>query len=129
WGIPVPGDPSQVVYVWFDALVNYLSSLGLGGLGGHALLGRYWHTADERVHVIGKGITRFHAVYWAAFLLSAGLPLPDRILVHSYLTVDGVKISKTRGGGEVLPVVERVGSDALRWYFARECRARSDADV
>jgi methionyl-tRNA synthetase len=148
WGIPVPGDPSQVVYVWFDALVNYLSSLGLGGLGDpggdggpggpgdDTLLGRYWHTAGERVHVIGKGITRFHAVYWAAFLLSAGLPLPDRILVHSYLTVDGRKIGKTlhaasppRRNVEVASVVEETGIDALRWYFVRRCRTRTDADV
>lgn len=139
WGIPVPGDPSQVVYVWFDALVNYLSSLGLGGPGGDGddtLLGRYWHTAGERVHVIGKGITRFHAVYWAAFLLSAGLPLPDRILVHSYLTVDGRKIGKTlhtasppRRNVEVASVVEETGIDALRWYFVRRCRTRTDADV
>jgi len=142
WGIPVPGDPSQVVYVWFDALVNYLSSLGLGGPGDSGgpgddtLLGRYWHTAGERVHVIGKGITRFHAVYWAAFLLSAGLPLPDRILVHCYLTVDGRKIGKTlhaasppRRNVEVAPVVEETGIDALRWYFVRRCRTRTDADV
>lgn len=129
WGIPVPGDPSQVIYVWFDALTNYLTSLGLGGPDGDAgLLARYWH-GGERVHVIGKGITRFHAVYWPAFLLSAGLPLPDRIAVHGYLTVDGEKISKSRRNVEVAPVVERCGADALRWYFARRCRTRSDADV
>lgn len=88
----MPGDPDQVVYVWFDALANYLASLGLGGDGGGELLERYWLTGDERCHVIGKGITRFHAVYWPAFLLSAGLPLPDRIFVHGYLTVDGQKV-------------------------------------
>jgi len=154
WGIPVPGDPSQVVYVWFDALANYLASLGLGGPGGPggldglggsggpdslgnagsassgaSLLDHYWHTAGERVHVIGKGITRFHAVYWAAFLLSAGLPLPDRIFVHGYLTVDGHKISKSLRNVEVGPVVEETGVDALRWYFVRRCRTRTDADV
>jgi len=142
WGIPVPDDPSQVVYVWFDALANYLASLGLGGLGGtgslgdpggvsggNSLLDRYWHTAGERVHVIGKGITRFHAVYWAAFLLSAGLPLPDRIFVHGYLTVDGHKISKSLRNVEVGPVVDETGVDALRWYFVRRCRTRTDADV
>jgi methionyl-tRNA synthetase len=129
WGIPVPGDPDQVVYVWFDALVNYLSSLGYGGGGDPALLDRFWHGADEIAHVIGKGITRFHAVYWPAFLLSAGLPLPSRILVHGYLTVDGQKISKSGRNVEVAPVVAEVGSDALRWYFARRCRTRTDADV
>lgn len=127
WGIPVPGDPSQVIYVWFDALANYLASLGLGG--DDALLDRYWLGPGERVHVIGKGITRFHAVYWPAFLLSAGLPLPDRILVHGYLTVDGEKISKSRRSVEVAPVVEQCGRDALRWYFVRRCRTRRDADI
>ncbi len=127
WGIPVPDDASQVIYVWFDALVNYLASLGLGG--EDALLARYWRDGGERVHVIGKGITRFHAVYWPAFLLSAGLPLPDRIAVHGYLTVDGEKISKSRRNIEVAPVVEDCGADALRWYFARRCRTRADGDV
>jgi methionyl-tRNA synthetase len=127
WGIPVPGDPDQVIYVWFDALTNYLASLGLGS--GDPLLTTYWHGSDERVHVIGKGITRFHAVYWPAFLLSAGLPLPDRIAVHGYLTVDGEKISKSRRNVEVAPVVEQCGLDALRWFYARRCRTRSDSDV
>jgi methionyl-tRNA synthetase len=127
WGIVVPGDPSQVVYVWFDALANYLASLDLGG--DDALLDRFWLHGDERVHVIGKGITRFHTVYWPAFLLAAGLPLPDRILVHGYLTVDGKKISKTGDGFDVPPVALRFGADALRWYYARRCRTRNDADV
>ena len=154
WGIPVPDDPSQVIYVWFDSLANYLAALGLGS-GDDALLNRYWRDG-ETAHVIGKGITRFHAAYWPAFLLSAGLPLPDRILVHGYLTVDGDKISKSgrpvpgalrskesailaspdgrsidraQGNIEVAPVVAEVGADALRWYFARRCRTRSDSDV
>jgi methionyl-tRNA synthetase len=116
-----------VIYVWFDALTNYLASLGLGG--PDALLARYWRDGAERVHVIGKGITRFHAVYWPAFLLSAGLPLPDRIAVHGYLTVDGEKISKSGRTVEVEPVVRECGVDALRWYFVRRCRTRGDADV
>jgi methionyl-tRNA synthetase len=127
WGIPVPGDSDQVIYVWYDALANYLASLGLGS--GDPLIDAYWHRGGERVHVIGKGITRFHAVYWPAFLLSAGLPLPDRIAVHGYLTVDGEKISKSRRNVEVGPVVEQCGVDALRWFYARRCRTRSDADV
>jgi methionyl-tRNA synthetase len=130
WGIPVPDDPTQVVYVWFDALANYLASLGLGG-EDPALLERYWHGGGggERVHVIGKGISRFHAVYWPAFLLSAGLRLPDRVLVHGYLTVDGEKISKSGRSVEVAPVVEQFGRDALRWYFVRRCRTRADSDL
>jgi methionyl-tRNA synthetase len=129
WGIPVPDDPTQVIYVWFDALTNYLTSLGLGdGGGGEDLLARYW-LAGESTHVIGKGITRFHAVYWPAFLLSAGLPLPRRLFVHGYLTVDGEKISKSGKNVEVPPIVAQVGVDALRWYFARRCRTSRDGDV
>jgi len=125
WGIPVPDDPSQVVYVWFDALANYLASLGLGG--DAPLLERYW--SRDRTHVIGKGITRFHAVYWPAFLLAAGLPLPDRIFVHGYLTIDGRKISKSGLQVDVDPIIDEVGVDGLRWYFARSCRTRGDSDV
>ena len=126
WGIPVPDDPTQVIYVWFDALVNYVSSLGLASES--SLFERFW-IAGEQVHVIGKGITRFHAVYWPAFLLSAGLPLPSALAVHGYLTVDGKKISKTHNPAPVPPVVERFGVDAVRWHFARRCRTRADSDV
>ncbi|MEO8706842.1 MAG: methionine--tRNA ligase [Kofleriaceae bacterium] len=118
WGIPVPGDPTQVIYVWFDALASYLAAAGESR----------WR-ASERTHVIGKDITRFHAVYWPAFLLAAGLPLPDRILVHGYLTVDGKKIAKSGTGFEVPPVVDQFGVDAVRWYFVRRCRTRGDSDV
>jgi len=84
WGIPVPGDPDQVIYVWFDALTNYITAPGYGTDDENF---RYWwEDADERVHVIGKGIIRFHAVYWPAMLLSAGVRLPDTIFVHEYLT-------------------------------------------
>ena len=120
WGIPVPDDPSQIIYVWFDALTNYIAALDYpdGALPA------------DTTHVLGKGVTRFHAVYWPAFLLSAGLPLPRRIRVHGYLTVDGEKIRKSGGGGyEVPPVVAQTSADALRWYFLRRCRTRTDADV
>lgn len=134
WGIPVPGDPSQVIYVWFDALTNYLSALDLAG--DRALFARYWdgEPRDElhigaRTHVIGKGISRFHAVYWLAFLLSANLPLPTTIAVHGYLTVDQKKIAKSNNPAAVPPVVDRWGADALRWFFARRCRTRVDCDV
>lgn len=130
WGIPVPDDPDQVIYVWFDALTNYLSSLDLGADDGGALLARYWRGGGERRHVIGKGITRFHAVYWPAFLLSAGLPLPDRIDVHGYLTQAQLKLSKSAGNAlAVDDVVARHGVDAVRWYFLRACRTRGDTDV
>ena len=128
WGIPVPDDPEQVVYVWFDALTNYLSGLQFGDPESVAYE-RWWLKADRRVHVIGKGIVRFHAVYWPAFLASAGQPAPTRVEVHPYLTVGGSKISKS-SGVTVVPadVVERFGTDALRWWFARDVSATVDTD-
>jgi methionyl-tRNA synthetase len=128
WGIGVPGDPSQVVYVWFDALTNYLSALGFGA-GDTAEYRRWWLQSDERVHVVGKGIVRFHAVYWPAFLAAAGQPPPTRIQVHPYLTAGGEKLSKSgRTAVEPRPVVEEYGTDALRWWFARDVSPTSDTD-
>jgi methionyl-tRNA synthetase len=123
WGIPVPDDPSQVIYVWWDALANYVTALA-----DPASWRRWWCDA-ERVHVIGKGIVRFHAVYWPALLLSAGLPLPDTIFVHDYLTVDGTKISKSLGN-TVRPadLVARFGVDAVRWWLLREPARVGDTD-
>jgi methionyl-tRNA synthetase len=97
WGIEVPGDPSQVIYVWWDALGNYITALNYGTdsrADRNADYQRWWAGADRRVHVVGKGVLRFHAVYWPAILLSAGEPLPTEIFVHDYLTVNGRKISK-----------------------------------
>jgi methionyl-tRNA synthetase len=132
WGIPVPDDPDQVVYVWFDALTNYLSSLDFGDPDSVAYR-RWWLDSERRVHVIGKGITRFHAVYWPAFLASAGQPAPTRIEVHPYLTVDGAKISKSATpawGARPGPadIAERFGTDALRWWFARDVSSTADTD-
>jgi methionyl-tRNA synthetase len=127
WGIPVPGDPGQVMYVWFDALGNYISSLGYGtGAPGYE---RWWTGSDRRVHLLGKGVLRFHAVYWPAMLLSAGEPLPTDVLVHDYLTIDGRKISKS-GGGTADPVelVREFGTDAVRWWLLREVPRVGDAD-
>jgi len=127
WGIPVPGDPSQVVYVWFDALGNYISALGYGAQG--VLYGEWWQRSDERLHVIGKGIVRFHAVYWPAILLSAGEPLPTAIFVHDYLTLDGQKLSKSLGNThDPADVAARHGSAALRWWFLRDVPRSGDAD-
>jgi methionyl-tRNA synthetase len=127
WGIEVPDDAGQVIYVWWDALGNYVSSLGFGGDG--EAYRHWWVGADRRVHLIGKGVLRFHAVYWPAMLLSAGLPLPTDILVHDYLTVDGQKISKS-SGAHVDPVelAERFGTDALRWWLVREVPRVGDVD-
>ena len=110
WGIPVPGDPDQVVYVWWDALGNYLSALdyGVDGPDYH----RWWVAADRRVHLVGKGVVRFHAVYWPAMLLSAGVPLPTDILVHDYLTVAGQRLSKSAGNGvDPLELVDMTDGD------------------
>lgn len=127
WGIGVPDDPTQVIYVWFDALTNYVSALDYGTDG--QLYHRWWRGADERIHVVGKGITRFHAVYWPAFLLSAGEPTPTRIQVHPYLSVDGAKISKSSGSGlRPNDLVDAFGSDALRWWITSDVSATSDTD-
>lgn len=127
WGIPVPGDPSQVIYVWFDALANYVTSLGYGDGGTPYRV--WWAGAEERVHVIGKGILRFHAVWWPAILLSAGEPLPTAILVHDYVSVGGQKLSKSSGhGADPAELVERLGSDSVRWWLLREPRPSRDVD-
>src|SRR5262245_15198281 len=128
WGVPVPGDPGQVVYVWFDALANYVSALGYGDPGS-ADYHRWWVESDERVHVVGKGIVRFHAVFWPAFLLAAGEPLPTRIQVHPYLTAAGAKLSKSAGGAlDPAGAARDYGTDALRWWFARDVHATADTD-
>jgi methionyl-tRNA synthetase len=119
WGIPVPGDPSQIVYVWFDALVNYVSAPGFDA----------WTDFAERVHVIGKGIVRFHAVIWPAILAAAGLPGPDALLVHDYVTVEGRKIGKSLGNAvDPAALIDRYGVDALRWWLAREVPVVGDAN-
>jgi len=119
WGIPVPGDPEQLVYVWFDALVNYASAPGLNA----------WDEAVSRLHVIGKGILRFHAVIWPAILLSAGLRLPDVLFVHDYLTIDGRKIAKSRGNAvDPEDLIARFGVDAVRWWLASEVPRVGEAD-
>ncbi|MCV9964117.1 methionine--tRNA ligase [Pararhizobium sp. BT-229] len=127
WGIPVPGDDGEVIYVWFDALANYITGAGYGT--DDQAFRDNWTDAASRAHVIGKGITRFHAVYWPAILKSAGLALPTRILVHGYLTVDGRKIGKSNGNGvDPFALVDRYGTDALRWYLLRHVRSTEDAD-
>ncbi len=125
-GIPVPNDPDQVIYVWCDALVNYISALGYGG-GDNDLFKKFW-PADA--HVIGKDILRFHAAIWPAMLLSAGLPLPKSLLVHGLLTSGGQKMSKTLGNViDPLMLVSEYGTDAVRYYFARETSLFEDGDV
>lgn len=124
WGVPVPGDDSQRMYVWFDALNIYQSGIGFGWDDEQY---RKWWPAD--VHVIGKGISRFHAVYWPAFLLSAGLPTPKAVFVHGYFTVNGQKMSKTLGNViDPIYLINKYGSDALRYYFLKEIPPFADGD-
>jgi methionyl-tRNA synthetase len=121
WGIPVPGDPEQVVYVWFDALSNYVNTLGWVA-GGDAYR-RFWAGSGRRLHVLGKGILRFHAVHWPAILLSAGLPPPTDLLVHGYLTVDGRKIGKSLGNAvDPADLVARYGAEPGRNHRPRHTR-------
>lgn len=127
WGIPVPGDSTQVIYVWFDALANYITALDFGQ--DEDSYDDWWRESDERQHVIGKGIIRFHAIYWPAILLSAKQPLPTTISVHDYLTVEGQKISKSLGTAiDPVEVIGRYGPDALRWWFLRDVSRAGDAD-
>jgi methionyl-tRNA synthetase len=132
WGIPVPEDPDQVIYVWWDALSNYLAALDYASDGAN--LDRWWSGAARRIHLLGKGVLRFHAVYWPAMLLSAGEAVPTDIVVHGYLTDGGRKISKSSGApglvGTVDPyaLVDRYGTDAVRWWLLREVPRGADAD-
>jgi methionyl-tRNA synthetase len=125
WGIPYPDDPSQVVYVWIDALINYLS--GLDFPGGENVE-RFWNCAS-RCHVIGKNVWKFHAIYWPALLLSAGLPVPHDIVVHGFLTSDGRKISKSTGNAvDPVEYVRQFGVDGVRYFLLRHVHPFDDAD-
>ena len=116
WGVPVPGDPKHVMYVWVDALTNYITATGYPDLVGEKA--KFWPAS---AHVIGKDITRFHAIYWPAFLMSAKLPLPKQIVVHGFLFSRGEKMSKSLGN-VVAPadLVTQYGVDPVRYFFMRE---------
>ncbi len=121
WGIPWPDDPEHVFYVWYDALTSYMSGIGYGeGADGEAnpQFKRYW---PANLHMIGKEIIRFHAVYWPAFLMAAGLPLPEKIFAHGWLLFEQEKMSKSKGNvAYPEPIVKVLGNDALRYYLLRE---------
>lgn len=124
WGIDVPGDPEQVMYVWFDALTNYISAVGYED--DPEMFNRYW-PAD--VHVIGKDISRFHCVLWPAMLMSAGLPLPEKVFIHGFLTAEGEKMSKSRGNVvDPFSYIEEFGADPLRYYLIAEIPTTEDGD-
>ena len=117
WGVPVPGNDKHVMYVWVDALTNYLTGVGYPDVDSESFR-KFW-PAD--VHVIGKDISRFHAIYWPAFLMSAGLELPKRVMIHGFLHNNGVKMSKSLGN-VVAPAdfVAQYGLDQVRFFFLRE---------
>lgn len=119
WGIPVPNDPEQVIYVWADALVNYISAIGV----------EKWEEHPADVHAVGKDILRFHAVIWPAMLLSAGLPLPGQVIANGFLTVNGTKMGKSLGNAvDPLELIGRYGNDALRYFLLREIPYGGDGD-
>lgn len=127
WGIGVPDDPTQTVYVWFDALTNYLSALDYATDGER--FDRYWRRSARRIHVIGKNVTRFHCVYWPAILESAGLPAPTDTVVHGFLTVGGRKIGKSLGNGiDPFALVQRFGAERLRFYLLNQFPLGKDGD-
>ena len=126
WGISVPDDPSQIIYVWIDALTNYISGLGYGTSD---IWKQFWNESSSKIHVIGKNVWKFHAIYWPALLLSAGLPLPNEIVVHGFLTEDGCKISKSSGSTiDPFELVEKFGADAVRYYLLGEVSPFNDGD-
>lgn len=133
WGVPVPQDESQVMYVWFDALTTYLTAIGYPSGAEYK---KYWldnpnkqSFSLKKVHVIGKGIIRFHAVYWIAMLQSAGLDLPSEEFVHGYITINGQKISKTLGNTvDPFDLQNKFGTDPVRFYLLREIPAWGDGD-
>ena len=124
WGIPLPFDPSSVVYVWFDALINYASAVGLGR--DPAQFSKWW-PAD--LHVIGKDITRFHTVIWPAMLMSAGLSLPRQVFGHGFMTVNGQRMSKSLGTAiDPIEAADRFGADPLRLFLVKEIAFGGDGD-
>ncbi|MEI7817446.1 MAG: methionine--tRNA ligase, partial [Desulfuromonadales bacterium] len=124
WGIPVPGNDRHIIYVWFDALTNYITALGYPDEAGN--YGRYW---PVDVHLIGKDILRFHAVYWPTFLMAAGLPLPKKVFAHGWWTVEGQKMSKSlQNVVEPNMLIDKYGVDAVRYFLMREVPFGLDGD-
>ncbi|MBP7967345.1 methionine--tRNA ligase [Candidatus Woesebacteria bacterium] len=127
WGIPVPGDENQRMYVWFDALTNYITALDFDTQGD--LYRKFWSDNDLKIHIIGKDIIKFHAIYWVGMLMSADIPLPDKEFVHGFISVKGQKMSKTLGNViDPFEMVKIYGTDAVRYYLLREIPSLSDGD-
>ncbi len=125
WGVPVPGDPNQIMYVWIDALSSYLNGIGFGY--DEKNFRKWW---PAKVHVIGKGISRFHTIYWPAILLSAKIELPKTVFVHGYLTVGGEKMSKSKPKTVISPIdlLKIYKADELRYYLIRDMPTFEDGD-
>ena len=125
WGIPVPGNPAHVIYVWFDALINYITAIGYPEVE-NSDYSAFW---PAELHMVGKDILRFHTVYWHAFLMAAGLEPPRRVFAHGWWTVEGQKMSKSLGNF-IAPkeLVDRYGLDPLRYFLLRELPFGSDGD-
>lgn len=126
WGVPVPDDDEHIMYVWMDALTNYISALGYPNTDADSEYSKYWPAA---LHIVGKDILRFHAVYWPAFLMAADLPLPERIFAHGWWTKDGEKISKSLGNViDPVDLVNTYGVDQTRFFLMAETNFGSDGD-
>lgn len=126
WGIPYPEIPGQTVYVWIDALINYLTGIGFGRDDSWK---NYWNNDIYKIHVIGKNVWKFHAIYWPALLLSAGIDLPNEIIIHGFLTNQGTKISKSlNNGSDPIETINRFGSDAVRFYLLGHLNYQNDSD-
>ena len=124
WGIPVPNDPKSVIYVWFDALLNYMTAVGYGT--DDAMFSKWW-PAD--LHLVGKDIIKFHCALWPAMLMSAGLPLPTQVFAHGYFTIEGEKMSKSLGNViDPKDMAAKYGMDALRFFLLREIPFGDDGD-
>ncbi len=127
WGIPLPFDSSQVVYVWVEALSNYITAIGYGR--DEELLKKWWYEA-ETVHLMAKDILKFHCIFWPAMLLAANLPLPNTIFLHGFFTVDGEKMSKTLGNQiDPIELVEQFGADATRYLLLTQYPFGADGDI
>src|SRR3989344_2915779 len=125
WGVPVPGDATQTMYVWCDALANYITALGFGS-SDETKFKKFW-PAD--MHIVGKDIMKFHTIFWLAILMSAGLPLPKTIFVHGFINVKGEKMSKSVGNViDPFPLIKKYGAEAVRFYLAHEVSTFGDSD-